>query len=257
LGEPPAVRRYDRTLLLGPKRNELLELWEVERYGHDSFGDANYVCIYGLRPQDWYGRGVRLPGRTVVECTRDRLADRISRDVMAVAGEAAAGGIVVVDPFVGSGNTLLWLARRLTPRVAVGFERDETVAAATQRNVALLDLPIGVRHEPYEPGIRDIWIDEDELVVVFVAPPWGDALMASGELDLRRTMPPVAEVVDRVAASFVERRLLLAVQVYERVVPGSLEDVVDRCNWSSREIYAIDPPGRNHGLLLATLRWSP
>jgi hypothetical protein len=253
----PEDRRYDRGLLLGPKRNELLELWEVERYGRDSFGDTDYVHVYGLRPRAWYGRGARLLGRTVVECTRDRLAARISRDVVAVAGEAATGRTVVVDPFSGSGNTLLWLACRLEPRVAVGFELDGSVAAATQRNVALLGLPIAVRPEPYERAIQDIPVEEDELIVVFIAPPWGDALSEHGELDLRRTTPPVAEVVDRVAAAFDRRRLLLAVQLYERVEPGSLDEVVDRCDWSSRELYAIDPPGRNHGLLLGTLRWSP
>jgi len=257
VSEPSQRRRYDRGVLLGPKRNEPLALWEVERYGRDSFGDADYVRVYGLRPREWYGRGVRLLGRTVVECTRDRLAAEISRDVAAVACEAAAGGTVVVDPFVGSGNTLLWLTRRLEPRAAVGFELDNAVAELTQRNVALLDLPIEVRHEPYERGIREIRIDDDELIVVFIAPPWGDALTANGELDLRRTTPPMAAVVDRVAAAFDSRRLLLAVQLYERVEPASLTDIVDGCDWSSRELYAIDPPGRNHGLLLATLRWSP
>jgi hypothetical protein len=77
------------------------------------------------------------------------------------------------------------------------------------------------------------------------------------ELDLRRTTPPVTEVVDRVAATFGPRRLLLAVQLYGRVEPASLQDLVDRCDWSSRQTYAIDPPGRNHRLLLGTLRWSP
>jgi hypothetical protein len=257
VSEPPQACRYDRGLLLGPKRDELLELWEVERYGRDSFGDADYVCVYGLRPQSWYRRGVRLLGRTVVECTRDRLAARISRDVAAVAVEAATGATVVVDPFAGSGNTLLWLARRLKARAAVGFELDESVAGTTQRSVALLDLPIEVRHEPYERGIRDVQVEEDELVVVFVAPPWGDALDEYGELDLRRTTPPVAEVVGRVAATFGTRRLLLAVQLYERVEPGSLADVAGDCDWSSRETYGIDPPGQNHGLLLGTLSWSP
>lgn len=253
----PEDRRYDRGLLLGPKRNELLELWEVERYGRDSFGDADYVRVYGLRPRAWYGRGARLLGRTVVECTRDRLAARVSRDVVAVAGERAAGGMVVVDPFAGSGNTLLWLACRLKPRVALGFELDASVAATTQRNVALLDLPIVVRAEAYERAIQEIRVDEYDLIVVFVAPPWGDALSEHGELDLRRTAPPVAEVVDRVAATFDRSRFLLAVQLYERVEPSSLDDVVDRCDWSSHKLYAIDPPGRNHGLLLGTLRWSP
>jgi hypothetical protein len=257
VSEPPQASRYDRGLLLGPKRNELLALWEVERYGRDSFGDADYVCVYGLRPQDWYARGVRLLGRTVVECTRDRLAARISRDVAAVAREAMTDGMVVVDPFVGSGNTLFWLASRLGPRVAIGFELDDAVAAATWRNVALLELPIDVRHEPYERGIEEIQVDEKELIVVFVAPPWGDALGEHGELDLRRTTPPPAEVVGRVAATFERQRLLFSVQLYERVEPGSLADVVDRFDWSSQEIYGIDPPGRNHGLLVGTLRWSP
>jgi 16S rRNA G966 N2-methylase RsmD len=257
VSEPPETRRYDRGLLLGRLRNELLELWQVERYGRDSFGDATYVCVYGLRPRGWYSRGARLLGRTVVESTRDRLAAQISQDVATVAREATAGGTVVVDPFAGSGNTLLWLARHLKPRIAVGFELDNVVAELTQRNVALLDLPITVRHETYERGIQEIRIDEDELVVIFVAPPWGEALTAKGELDLRRTTPPVAEVIDRVAATFDARRLLLAIQIYEQIEPGSLTDIIDRCDWSNRKIYAIDPPGRNHGLLLATLRWSP
>ncbi len=35
---------YDRDLLLGgAKRNAVLELWEVQRYGSDSYGDADYV----------------------------------------------------------------------------------------------------------------------------------------------------------------------------------------------------------------------
>jgi hypothetical protein len=42
---------YDRQhLLLGPKRNAVLELWEVHRYGTDSYGDPDYVSVYGRRP---------------------------------------------------------------------------------------------------------------------------------------------------------------------------------------------------------------
>lgn len=254
--DPTEADRYDRGLLLGPKRDEVLELWEVERYGRDSFGDGEYVSVYGLRPSAWYRRGIRLLGRTVVECTRDRLAARMSRDVAAVARDVT-GGAVVVDPFAGSGNTLLWLARRLHARVAVGFELDDAVAAITQRNVVLLDLPIAVLHDPYERGIQRVQLAEDELLVVFVAPPWGDALQADGRLDLRRTAPPVARVVDQVMLTFAARRLVIAVQLYERVEETSLREIADRCDWSSRRTYAIDPPGRNHGLLLGTIRWTP
>ena len=63
---------YDRELLLGgAKRNAVLDLWEVQRYGSDSYGDTDYVSIYGTRPADWHGKGVRVLGRTAVECTRN------------------------------------------------------------------------------------------------------------------------------------------------------------------------------------------
>jgi len=62
---------YNRELLLsGEKRNAVLDLWEVQRYGTDSYGDPDYVSIYGLLPADWYEKGIRLLGRTAVELTR-------------------------------------------------------------------------------------------------------------------------------------------------------------------------------------------
>ena len=196
-------------------------------------------------------------GRTAIECTRDRLAARISRDVAAVPREAAADMTVVLDPFAGSGNTLLWLARSLGPRVAIGFELDDVVAATTQRNAELLDLPMVVHHEPYERGIYEVREEPDDLIVVFLAPPWGDALSAAGQLDLRRTTPPMPEIADRVLTRFAGHKLLLAVQLYESVEPASLADIVDRFDWSSRTTYAITPPGKNPGLLLGTIGWTP
>jgi len=49
---PPRV--YDRALLLhGSKRNEVLNLTEIEQYGLDSYADADYISIYGMRPREW------------------------------------------------------------------------------------------------------------------------------------------------------------------------------------------------------------
>jgi hypothetical protein len=84
---------FGRELLLsGAKRNAVLDLWEVERYGTESFGDPDYVSIYGMRPADWYARGVRVLGRTAVECTRDVLGDLIGKDVAAGVGTASRAG---------------------------------------------------------------------------------------------------------------------------------------------------------------------
>src|SRR4030095_6730587 len=106
---------HDRELLLaGAKRNAILDLWEVQRYGRDSFGDSDYVSIYGMRPADWHAKGVRVLGRTAVECTRDGLGDAVGKDVAAIARmRPPMARTVVVDPFAGSGNTLYWLLHHL------------------------------------------------------------------------------------------------------------------------------------------------
>lgn len=101
---------YGRELLLhGEKRNAVLDLPEIHRFGIDSYGDANYVSIYGLQPAQWHACGIRLLGRTAVECTRDELASAIGRDVAALTLDSAHA--LIVDPFAGSGNTLYWLLR--------------------------------------------------------------------------------------------------------------------------------------------------
>lgn len=89
--------RHDRELLLfGPKRNQVLALWEVQRYGSDSYGDEDYVSIYGMRPPDWYPKGVRVLGRTAVECTRDKLGNAIGKDVAAIVAKHSVTAPIVV-----------------------------------------------------------------------------------------------------------------------------------------------------------------
>jgi 16S rRNA G966 N2-methylase RsmD len=256
---PARAPIHDRAYLLSDeKRNDVLALSEVQRYGSDSFGDPDYVTIYGLRPAEWYARGVRLLGRTAVECTRDALADRMGRDVAAVARSApGVSGTVVVDPFAGSANTLYWLTRHLRAARAVGFELDPGVYEATRRNLTLADLGVTLRRTGHDAGLRALPISADELLVVFVAPPWGDALDAVTGLDLRHTQPPVPAIIDLVARTFSSRKVMLATQVYEKVVAASLAEAAARCEWSQLETYDIDAPGHNHGLLLGTVGWRP
>jgi hypothetical protein len=71
---------YDRTFLLSPgKRIQVMALWEAQRYGLDSFGDADYVCLYGMAPAAWYARprfsgtlaaraGLPTRARLITEC---------------------------------------------------------------------------------------------------------------------------------------------------------------------------------------------
>jgi hypothetical protein len=249
-----APSRYDRDLLLlGPKRDAVLGLDEVRRYGAESYGDADYVSLYGMRPQDWYARGVRVLGRTAVECTRDQLADAIGRDVARVASTRLerAAATLVLDPFAGSANTVYWLQRHLAARRAIGFEADAAVFALTLRNIELLRLPIEYAQADSMQSLGDLAVGDDDLVVAFIAPPWGDALSVEHGLDLRRTSPPVIDVVE----TFRRRltcRILFVMQTYERLVQVALDELRDRFDWSEMRTYDFNRPGENHGVRLAT-----
>lgn len=105
-------------------------------------------------------------------------------------------------------------------------------------------------------GLERVSVDTRELVVAFIAPPWGDALGPTG-LDLRVTTPPVAGIVDAVLGRFAPNRVLCAIQTYERMNAESVEDVTARFDWSTAHVYGLNEPGENHGVLLGTSRWTP
>ncbi|HKA21599.1 MAG TPA: hypothetical protein VKN18_25205 [Blastocatellia bacterium] len=257
---PGAEQRvfYDRQLLLGEKRNALLELWEVQQYGIDSYGDPDYVSIYGMRPSEWYAKGIRVLGRTAVECTRDKLADAIGKEVAATAATApVTAPPLVIDPFAGSGNTLYWLSRHLPRARTRGFELDDSVFQITQQNVKTLGLPIEIENTDYQSGLTAEPIGADQLLITFIAPPWGDALEKAAGLDLRRTVPPIIEIVDLLLQRFQANRLLFAVQVYETVNPISLAELKKRFDWSDLQVYDLNAPSQNHGILVGTKGWSP
>jgi hypothetical protein len=249
---------YDRRLLLsGIKRNAVLELWEVQRYGTDSYGDADYVSIYGLKPADWYAKGIRLLGRTAVECTRDALGNAIGRDVAAaVASAPVSTKTVLVDLFAGSGNTLYWLTSHVPSAKALGFELNAKTFRLTRRNLRALALPIEILHTDYRSGLAHMPLTPDDLLITFIAPPWGDALSPASGLDLRRTNPPITEIVDFIFKSCAGR-MLCAIQVYEVLDPASLAELRACFDWSALHVYSLNAPGQNHGLLLASKRWSP
>jgi precorrin-6B methylase 2 len=256
-GNAPS-RIYDRALLLhGSKRNEILTLAEIEQYGLDSFADADAISIYGMPPREWYRQGIRLLGRTVVECTRDALGDRIGLDVASVAARMPSNQLVVIDPFAGSCNTLFWILRHLPNSEGIAFESDAQVFELTQRNLAALNLRIELVHGDYVRLVEERRVPEDRGIVAFVAPPWGTALDEVQGLDLGRTTPPISEVIEQIARQFPKQNILFATQVYEKVSAPSLTQLQTRLDWTELRIYDINERGRNHGILLGTKGWAP
>ncbi len=97
----------------------------------------------------------------------------------------------------------------------------------------------------------------DHCVVSFLAPPWGDALSAENGLDLSRTTPPIAEIVDDLERVYGEQPILHVTQVHERLEPSSLVALKRKLDWSDLLIYDVNVPGMQHGILLGTRRWVP
>ena len=256
---PSSHPLHDRALLLhGPKRNEILTLEEIRQYGTDSFSDADYLSLYGLKPTEWYSRGIRLLGRTAVECTRDALADRIGRDITALTASLPKNTpVTVVDPFAGSCNTLYWILRHVPLSEGIAFEFDRQVFELTGKNVSGLDRRIALRHGDFLANLGSIDLPTEHALVVFVAPPWGMALDEAKGLDLRRTEPPITSIVARITQRYPDRLLLFATQVYEKVEPRSLAELESMLDWSQLNVYGFNTAGRNHGILLGTKGWTP
>jgi hypothetical protein len=63
--------------------------------------------------------------------------------------------------------------------------------------------------------------------------------------------------VDVLVDTFRHNPLLVAIQVYERVEPGSLAELESRFAWSALHVYDVDGADHNHGVLLGTRGWTP
>ena len=250
---------YDRTLLLhGPKRDKVLTLEEVRQYGIDSFSDPDYVRIYGMAPTAWYGQGIRLLGRTAVECTRDALANRIGRDIASiVATLPKPARFIFIDPFAGSCNTLYWILRYVPNSQGMACELDRQVYALTKRNLAALDRTIDLQNGDYQSLLRACRLPPDHGLIFFIAPPWGTALDEVAGLDLRCTSPPITDIIKFIRTTYPNRVLLLATQVHEKLNPTSLQEVQALLDWWDLRIYELNDVGKNHGILLGTSGWKP
>jgi hypothetical protein len=252
-----ASQKYNRDFLLSPeKRNQPIELWEVEKYGRDSFNDPDHVHLYGMPPKAWYERGVRILARTCLEAVKDSLGNKIGRDIAEVVLPAVGSRAVgVVDPFAGSCNGLYAILRHLSGAKGIGFEVEPAVFDLTTRNIAHLNAPIELVHGSYKDLVRSRTHPADHLVVIFVAPPWGDALQPDTGLHLDRTKPPILEIIHDFEQVYGAQPVLYVVEVHEVNEPKALKAVEAAFDRSDLRIYDVNAPGLQHGILLGTRRW--
>jgi hypothetical protein len=245
--------RY-RNELLGEKRGVVLSLDEIRRVGEEFYQDPEGLCLYGMRPRDYYEIGVRITGRTAIECSDDRRAvgqAQVVRDVL--SREFPGRSPSAVDLFTGSGNSLYHLARHTNAITTVGFELDDTVYELTRENFEKIRFQAFFERGSYQDLLRPEILPYENLCVVLVSPPWGAAFSFVEGLDLRRTHPPVNEILSFVRARLPRHELIFVIQTHELMVAESVAAITaGRDVYAQGVINASARPGRNQGYLVCS-----
>lgn len=241
-----------RDALLGPKRATVLTVDEIREASRALYGDPEHLRIYGMPPDAFTARGIRILGRTAVECTTDPHATAIAEGVEAQMRALGVRRWSVVDLFAGSGNLLYHLAARTSADPVLGFERDPDIFALTRANLVAVGSRARLHLGAFEDELRAERIPADRPCVVCLHPPWGRGFRFDAGLDLRRTDPPTPDIVEAVEARLPEHALFLLHHIHERMVEASVEAVTRGWRIHVRRVTGGSPPGMNSAYLICS-----
>lgn len=229
----PAPQQADqlRQIWLYEKRNQVLSLDEVKEMSTAFYGGPDRLSLYGMTPTQWYRRGVRILGRTAVECSIDGESAIMAREVAAFAQRFfPLEPPIVVDPFAGSANLLFHIGQALGASESVGWENDPLVHGMTERNLQTigarcrLALGDGVLAAASHAPLRS----SPQPLLFLISPPWGGGLSSEHGLNLAATEPSVFSVLSTLEAGLPGRRLYFAVQIHRHTVASSLATLQQR-----------------------------
>jgi len=181
-----------------------------------------------MGPLAWYVLGFRILGRTAVEVTRDQHAQFLARSVAGTLDSHGYRIADLIDPFVGSGNLLYHFLLATKASRGVGLDINADVLALTERNFSRLHLLGRLRHTSVTFRRQD-WSQspsyiENRATLVIVHPPWGDAFNKAG-LDLRKTTPPVSEILQTLRRRAGTAPIFAMIQIHPMMVTASLEAI--------------------------------
>jgi hypothetical protein len=221
---------------LGDLRTTVLSGEQLCEAGRLIYGSPGGLSLYGLPAPRMEGAGIRLLGRTTIECCVDAYAVAVA-DALAAHHTTLPGDgeqPLLVDLFCGSGNFSLPFAQRLGTTVQAA-ELDPCVYEATRHNLATAGAATVVHQVDYRDllgklpsrSVRDTY---------FVEPPWGPAFTPEG-LDLTRTSPPVPEILDDIRRSRTGHPCLVAIKTNDQIAHDSL----NRSFAGARHLRSITP----------------
>lgn len=233
------------------------------------FPSAVTFQVYGLDLDTLYFHGFEFTARTLIELTQDK-------DLMPfkeILQKHFCGNVrskVVVDPFLGSGATLVGFCDALQIP-GIGFEIMDNVFEATKHSLHRLGLNQKIilnkgdstKEFEIEESINRLSLDTQKGAdfVIFLSPPWEDA-MENGELDIAKTKPSVNAFVKAMTSKLREFReqneidlsFTFCVQIKKKHKKSSVQALEEFVKEANGESYGVlyNHETDTHGLL--TLR---
>ena len=169
--------------------------------------------------------------------SKDPLGNKIGEDIAEVVARVSdKRPIGVIDPFAGSCNGLYAILRHLPGAKGIGFEVEPVVFDLTKRNIAQINAPIELVQGSYKDLVAVRKHPADHRLVVFLAPPWGDALQPITGLHLDRTKPPILEIVRDFEQVYGSQPVLYVTEVYEVNESTSFKAVEAAFDWTDLRI---------------------
>lgn len=246
-----------RNELLGPKKGKVLDLDEVLRAGEKIFDDPNYIQLYGMLPQTYHEMGLRIAGRTAIECTVDRHAVSIANVVRKVMQQHfPEQRLTVVDLFTGSGNLLYHVAEITSASLAIGFESDSSVYNLTRTNFQKLGFQAIFKLGRFQTLFRPNLLPEDQPCIVIIDPPWDAGFSFDTGLDLGFTSPPVKDILNWVKNQLPHQETICVTKTYELLLEESVQEIASCYHICARGITADFPAGKNVGYLVCSTQQS-
>lgn len=220
----------EREKWLYANRNKVLSLDELFEVGNSFYGDQNLLSLYNMPPKLMFERGIRILGRTAIECSIDSHAKEIAKNANKVRSIfSLTEDPILIDLFSGSCNLLYHLSNAINPCRTIAFENDYAIYNLTKHNLEIIDFHCEFYHGDYSELISKISFPQKTVpIVLIVSPPWGKGFTCKNGLDLLATEPPVDEIIRNIYKFFSGRQIIFMIQTHEKIVPRSVNSITSK-----------------------------
>lgn len=236
-------------MLFSEKKDHVLSLDEILNVEKLFYETENVLSLFGMTPQKFYEKGIRILGRTSIECTVDSHAMQIADIVKNVRMKHFPHiKPVVIDLFAGSGNLLFHIATALDAQKAIGIEKQQSLYDLTKKNFEIINFKCQMHCGDSLNKLQLLQIPETTPIAVILDPPWGVDFDLEKGLDLLKTEPSIDHLISAVKQEFNSHRVYFFIKIYEKMVKESLEYIRSLFSFSTCNI--IECSGPRTGVLI-------